>query len=69
MTTAHAREGGQLLARGLTQEALGRQQEALGEQQEKLGEEQERLGEESERKLKSVLDAAIAGGKAEQVQP
>lgn len=54
-------------ALGRQMEELGRQQEALGRQQEELGRQQEKLAHEGERQLKSLLDQAISGGLAQEV--
>jgi len=56
--------GGQQGAIGGKQGELGAQQEKLGEQQEKLGEEQARLAEEASRKMKALIDNALAKGLA-----
>ena len=55
---AGARQG----AIGGKQGELGAQQGKLGEQQEKLGEQQARLAEEASRKMKALLDNALAKG-------
>ncbi|HKH45688.1 MAG TPA: M56 family metallopeptidase [Thermoanaerobaculia bacterium] len=54
-------------ALGKKMEALGRQQEELGRKQEELGRQQEKIAHEGERKLRSLLDQAIASGLAKEV--
>ena len=57
--------GEQQGALGAKQGELGARQGKLGEQQGKLGEEQARLAEEASRKMKTLLDNALAKGLAQ----
>jgi hypothetical protein len=57
--------GERQMAIGAKQGALGAQQGKLGERQGKLGEEQARLSQEASRKMKGLLDNALAKGLAQ----
>ena len=55
-------------ALGEQQEVLGQQQEALGARQEALGEQQQEAGEQAQREIASLMQQAIADGRAKLVE-